>query len=267
MLTYAILGATGATGGSILSQLLDCPSTDAVALHIYARSQEKLLRQFPSLLSHPNVQIFEGNINDNSVMSACIARTDIVFSCIAQNDSVPGMSIAQEASQEIIRILKQAKADHPGLRTPHVIMLSAAPVNPALAAKMPAFVRWLVTSAFSHVYADLRAAERMYRDEKGWLPVTFVQPGGLTVGTAQGYRLHHGEARGPAFLSYSDLASAMIDVSNCHPNEHSDWVSVASTSKRGLKPELNVLLPQQFKGLLAHYFPGLWWKLRGWGWF
>lgn len=267
MPTYAILGATGATGGSILRLLLDAPGSDnPVALHIYARSREKLLRQLPSLASRHDIQIFEGSINDNSVMSACLAHTDVVFSCIARNESVPGMDIAQEASKEIIRTLKQAKIDHPDVRTPHVVVLSAAPVNPALAAKMLAIPRWLVTSAFSHAYADLRVAEQMYREEKDWLPETFVQPPGLTSGSAQGYRLHHGEGPRPAFLSYLDLAAAMIDVARCGPNEHRDWVSVASVSENGLKPELKVLLSRLFKGLLAHYSPGLWQKFRAWGW-
>lgn len=267
MPTYAILGATGATGGSILRLLLGAPkSEEPVTLHIYARSRKKLLQQSPSLSSRDDVHIFEGSIEDISVLSACIAGTDVVFSCIAQNDNVPGLDIAQEASSRIIMALKQAKANQSELRAPHVVVLSAAPVNPSLAAGMPSFVSWLVTSAFSHVYADLRVAERMYRDEKDWLPVTFMQPPGLTRGRSYGFRLHHGEGALVAFLTYSDLAAAMIDVARRGPDKHCDWVSVASASGKGARPQLHVLLPLQFKGLLAHYSPGVWRVLRAWGW-
>lgn len=267
MVTYAILGATGATGGNILRQLLEASeskSKEPVTLHVYARSREKLLRQFPSLSSRNDVQIFEGSINDNAVMSPCLAQTDVVFSCVATNESVPGMTIAQDMSKEIISTLKQSKADHPDRRAPHVVVLSAAPVNPVLEETMPAFPRWLVCRAFSHVYADLQVAQQMYRNEKSWLPATFVQPPGLLDGPKKGYQLHHGGPRHP-FLTYSDLSAAMIEVARNGPDEHHDWVSVATLSPKGLRPKPNVVLPLTLKGLLAHYAPGLWRKFRGWG--
>lgn len=266
MPTFAILGATGATGGSILQLLLETPkSEEHVALHIYVRSRAKLLRQSPLLSSRDDVHIFEGSVDDTSALSACLAGTDVIFSCVAQNESAPGMDIAQETSKRIISTLKKAKADQSNFRAPHVIVLSAAPVNPVLAAKMPSFVRWLVTRAYSHVYADLRVAEQMYRDEKDWLPVTFVQPPGLTQDVSYGRRLHHGEGALVAFISYLDLAAAMIDVAHRGPDDHYDWVSVASPGK-GPKPKLNILLPSQIKGLMAHFAPGLWRTLRARDW-
>lgn len=266
MPTYAILGATGATGGSILQHLLEIPkSEEPVVLHIYVRSRAKLLRQSPSLSSRDDVHLFEGSIDDTSALSACLAGTDVIFSCVAQNENAPRMDIAQETSKRIISTVKKAKSDQSNFRAPHVVVLSAAPVNPVLAAKMPAFVRWLVTRAYSHVYADLQVAEQTYRDEKDWLPVTFVQPPGLTQDTSYGHRLHHGEGALLAFISYADLAAAMIDVARRGPDEHYDWVSVASPGK-GPKPKLNVLLPSQFKGLLAHFGPGLWRALRARDW-
>lgn len=266
MATYAILGATGATGGSILQLLLNTSKSEEHAtLHILVRSRAKLLRQIPSLEARDDAQVFEGSIDDMSALSACLAETDVIFSCIAQNESIPGMNIAQETSKQIIETLKQAKANRPKFRAPHVIILSAAPVNPVLAAKMPSFVRWLVTRAYSHVYADLRVAEQMYRDEKDWLPATFVQPPGLTQGISYGHRLHHGEGALLAFISYSDLAAAMIDVARRGPDEHYNWVSVASAGK-GPKPKLNVLLLSQVKGLLAHFSPGLWRAFRARDW-
>lgn len=267
MPTYAILGATGATGGSILSQLLNSTSTPPITLHIFARSKDKLLLQFPTILSQTNVHFFEGSANDTSVLQASIESADVIFSCIAQNDSVPGMSIAQDTSSAIIKTLRQTKeANAQGRKPPHVIMLSAAPANDALLAKMPGFVRWLLTRAFSYVYADLRVAEQLYRDESAWLPATFVQPGGLTSGPAQGYKLHHGEEDVAAFMSYTDLGAAMIEVAHRGPDEHHDWVSVSSASDKGLKPDIHALLKLQLKGLLAHFSPALWRKCRAWGW-
>ena len=131
---------------------------------------------------------------------------------ITQGDSVPGLDIAQEASKRTIMGLKQAKANKSESRAPHVVVLSAAPVNPILSTRMPFVVWWLVTSAFSFVYADLPVAEQMYRGEKDLLPVTFVQPPGLTQGPSCSYLLHYGEGVRIAFLSYSDLATAMIDI-------------------------------------------------------
>lgn len=267
MPTYAILGATGATGGSILQHLLGpSKSEEFVTLNIYVRSRAKLLRQFPSLSSRDDVHIFEGSIEDMSILSACLVETDVIFSCVAQNENVPGMNIAQETSKRIIATLKKVKTDQSTFRAPHVIILSAAPVNPVLAAEMPSFVRWLVTRAYSHVYKDLRTAEQMYRDESDWLPATFVQAPGLTQDVSYGFRLHHGEAAPVAFISYLDLGAAMIEVARRGPDEHYDWVSVASAPGKGPKPNLRVLLLSQVKGLLAHFSPGLWLALRARDW-
>lgn len=261
MPTYTILGATGNTGRSILQLLLEAPKQEEpVVLHLYVRSRSKLLRQSPSLSSRHDVQIFEGSMDDLSVFSACLAQTDVVFSCLAQNASVPGMHIAQEASSEVIRTLTHVKANRQDFRSPHVVVLSAAPVNPILVEKIPSFPRWLVTRAFSHVYADLHIAEQMYRNEKDWLSVTFVQPGGLTQGPMQGHLLHHGDGPQTAFLSYLDLAGAMIEVARRGPSEEYDWVAISSTSGKALRPKLHIILPLVFKGLLAHFFPGLWHK-------
>ncbi|GAM38506.1 averufin oxidase [Talaromyces pinophilus] len=267
MRTYAILGATGSTGGSILQLLLENQaSTNSIILHVYCRAREKLLRQFPSISSRPDVQIFEGSIDDIGLMAACLAGTDVVFSCVAENENIPDLRIARYTSMAIITALKQNQNSSP-FRAPHVVVLSAAPVNPVQTAKMPAMVRWLVTRAFSHVYADLRVAEQMYRNENGWLPATFVQAPGLTPGPIQGHQIHHCESsETPAFLSYLDLAAAMIEVADRGPDETYDWVAVASVSKKGLKPDLRILLPVQFKGLLAHYYPRLWQNLRARRW-
>ncbi|KAH8698807.1 hypothetical protein BGW36DRAFT_376743 [Talaromyces proteolyticus] len=271
MRTYAILGATGATGSSILQILLENQaSTNSIILHVYCRSRAKLLRQFPSISSRPDVQIFEGSINDNDLMAACLTGADAVFSCVAENENIPGMRTARDTCMAIITVLKQQANgfQNPSpFRAPHVVVLSAAPVNPVQTAKMPVIVRWLVIRAFSNVYADLRVTEQMYRNEKGWLPATFVQPPGLTPGPIQGHHIHHCESsETPAFLSYLDLAAAMIEVADRGPDENYDWVAVTSLSKKGLKPDLKVLLPLQLKGLLAHYFPRLWQSLHTHRW-
>lgn len=264
MPTYAILGATGATGSSILRLLLEAPNSQD-SIRVYVRSRSKLLDLFPSLPSRPDVQIYEGSIDDSVLMSECLTHTDAVFSCIAENENVPGLRIAQDVSAAIVRTLRASAAKDPLLRIPHIIVLSAAPVNPVFAKRMPAPVRWLVKSSFSHVYADLDLAQQQFRLENDWLPVTFVQPPGLTQGPVQGHQLVYDPVAPTTFLGYTDLAAAMLEVAERGPDAERDWVGVRSLGPQ--KPSLRVLLPLQLRGLLAHYFPKLWLKLRAKGWF
>jgi putative NADH-flavin reductase len=269
---YAILGATGSTGSEILRQLLDSP-VNMTTLHLYVRSRSKLERLFPSLATRPNVQIYEGSVDDTALMSGCLAHTDVVFSCVAENENVPGVRVAQDTCRAIIMALKAARQtdnknniNSSSKPVPHVVVLSAAPLHPVVATGIPAFLRWLLNTAFSHVYADLAKAQDLLRSEHNWLPVTIMYPPGLAEGPAQGHRLLYTAGK-TSFVSYVDLAAAMIEVAERGPDEAHNWVGIGTMGTESLKPDVRILLGRQLRGLLGHFSPRLWRMLHARGWF
>jgi N-acetyl-gamma-glutamylphosphate reductase len=96
MLTYAILGASGYTGRSILNLLLKDPNN---TVNCYVRSKSKLLGLFPSLEADKSVQIFDGPLNDIPLIASCVSPgVNTVFYALGGNESVPGMRIAQDGA-------------------------------------------------------------------------------------------------------------------------------------------------------------------------
>ncbi|RJE16607.1 hypothetical protein PHISCL_11056, partial [Aspergillus sclerotialis] len=70
MPTYALLGATGATGSSVLRHLLQTQLAD-LDIDVLVRSKSKLLQAFPCLEStagNPHVNIVQGNCTDDKAL-------------------------------------------------------------------------------------------------------------------------------------------------------------------------------------------------------
>ncbi|KAI9712537.1 MAG: hypothetical protein M1812_006846 [Candelaria pacifica] len=209
MPSYAILGATGATGSNILKTLLlQSPGTQ---INVYVRSRTKLLRLFPDLKSNDNVKIFEGQIDDIKLLSACLANVTAVFACVATNENIPGIRLAQDTAQMIVAAIISTLVQNPKTHVPHIIFLSSASLSHDIKSDTPTPVRYLVHTAFSYTYADLAFAEKYLALHSAWLPVTYIRPGGLVEDKATGHTVSSEMQQG-AFISYADLASGMVEV-------------------------------------------------------
>ena len=79
MPTYAVLGATGSTGQEILKLLLQSPKN---TVNAYVRSKVKLLKLLPKYVDNNNLHVYEGALNDITVMADCISNTSAVFSAL-----------------------------------------------------------------------------------------------------------------------------------------------------------------------------------------
>ncbi|KAL9034268.1 MAG: hypothetical protein Q9180_005502 [Flavoplaca navasiana] len=103
MPTYAILGATGKTGGALLELLLKDPSNH---ISVYVRSTNKLLKQRPNFEGNKNVEIFEGSIADIPLITSALGpQVDAAFCVLATNENIPGIRIAQDTATSIIAAL------------------------------------------------------------------------------------------------------------------------------------------------------------------
>ncbi|KAI4203531.1 MAG: hypothetical protein LQ350_001720 [Teloschistes chrysophthalmus] len=248
MPTYAVLGATGATGGNILKLLIKDPS--APTINVYVRSKSKLLQQIPSVADLPNVKIFTGNLSDTALIASCLENADAVFSTVASNDNMPGTHIAQDTAQSIVVALMDLRMTKPGVKLPTIVWLSSASVNPFYYKQGPALLHWVLMNSFSYVYTDLMHAETYLKMHQKWLKAVFIQPGGLVEDKQRGHAVSTEKTQ--TFLSYADLAAGMIEVAE---KGGYDWqgVSVIPTTK---DTKIEYAVPgRMVKGLTFHFFP------------
>ncbi len=248
MPTYAVLGATGATGQALLEILSQSPKHEVNA---YVRSAAKLERLRPGISKSDNVRIFEGDLFDVPLIARCISDVSTVFAVVATNENIPNLTIAQDTAHVIVAALCTLRARYPGMRVPRIIVLSSSTINPHLSRDKPRWVQWLLLRALSNLYRDLELAEKYWRLHRAWLEVTFIQPGGLVHDTQKGHVLSLDKER--TFLSYLDLAAGMVEVANS--DGEYDWkgVAVVPTGK-DVKIEWRTPLTL-VEGLLFHIFP------------
>ncbi|MCJ1230313.1 hypothetical protein MMC12_006985 [Toensbergia leucococca] len=249
MPTHAILGATGLTGRSLVTQL---SASSKTKLNLYVRNKAALLTLFPSLPTNPNVNIFTGSLTDTPLLTACFEDVDNIFVVIGSNANTPGMRIAQQAAHVIVAALCNIRTTNPSAKMPKIIFLSSASMNPRLSHNIPAIGNWIVHTSLSYLYADLGFAEDYLRLHDSWLKVTFVQPGALVEDVQQGHELSLDNQK--SFLSYPDLAAGMIEMAE---KGGYDWDGVCVIPK-GDKTRINYRVPIIFaEGLLWHYIPWL----------
>jgi putative NADH-flavin reductase len=249
--TYAIVGATGNTGSSLIRVLLQRPNTQ---IHAFCRNKAKLSRMLPKELQSQRVRVYESSLDDVDVLHDCISGCSSVFLTAATNGNVPGCSIAMDTARSIISALEKIRARSDVPKLPKLIVLSSCSIDPHLSHGTPTVLHWIVLRAVSNVYADLKVAEKYLR-EHDWVTSIFMKPGGLAVDEARGARPDL-DISNQDFLSYLDLAAAMVDAADDETSRYDmKNVGVVNTGKGAAIPrELPMVL---LGGLLRHYFPFL----------
>lgn len=260
MPTYAILGASGFTGSSILTLLLKDPEN---CLNVYVRSKLKLLALFPGLEENKSVRIFDGRLDDIHLIASCISPdVNIVFSVLGLNENIPGIRIAQDGAQAIVAALCYPNPNESAKTPPRIVFLSSASINSRIAANESPFILGFVKRAFSYAYEDLALAEAYLRLHESWLNVTFVTPGGLVEDEQKGHVLSLDHSQ--TFLSYPDLAAAMIEIAE---SSGYNWLGVGVLPK-GKDVKIEWKAPAQMaRGLVWHYLPWIGWAAKHLGLF
>ena len=245
---YAVLGATGSTGGAILTLLLQHTDTK---IHVYCRSKEKLLKQFPAIDDNRDVQIFNGDIEDTGLMASCLKGTRAAFHCVALGENKPGGSICMDTSKVIITALKEMRANDESL--PKLIVLSSSSTEHRFVKQIPKILESILYLAMSNVYDDLKVAETFLRSHQDLVSSSFVKPSALCHDTQKGHSLSLQNSRGP--MSFLDLAAGMIEIAEDLDGKY-DMQSVAVNPTAQ-----DVAFPWDapgclFRGLIFHFFPG-----------
>lgn len=251
---YAILGATGQTGGSVL-QVLASERPD-VNINCLVRSRPKLERMFPDIVTSkqqpsppPKVKVFEGQISDIPLLTDCIRGTSAVFLCVACPSNKPHLRVARDQAEAVVAALEALREEQrqeptqgrgekkPGAaaaaatRLPLLVMLSSAETDEArFCGGIPWAVRRVLFAANWWVYTDLIAAERYLRERSGWVDAVFVKPGGISTDARRGHELTTEGSQ--TFVSFLDVAGGMVQ---CADEGASRWaggsVSVLSRGK------------------------------------
>ncbi|KAL6237513.1 hypothetical protein BDW75DRAFT_249000 [Aspergillus navahoensis] len=267
MPTYALLGATGATGSSILRHLLHPGSPSDLTVNVLVRSKSKLLTAFPGLdklrpapTPTPTIRIFEGNSTNPDVLVAVLQGATHVFMCVAQNGSPMGTTLVQDTAAALIEARRRQRAQPRGKLT--VIQLRSASLNPVLAVQVPRFVHRLVSFCLAAGYEDLRRAGVLYEAAaaEGLLQYVLVDPPTLhdAEGTRPtGYRLidttgiaDEEKQRQAVCLSYADLGVAMCEIADRADELRGQAVGVTAT--RSVRQTWRVLAGLLLQGGLGH---------------
>lgn len=238
MPVYALLGATGSTGSSILRNLIAHPPKD-IHLNIFVRSKSKLLHSFPSLETSPPfpLTITEGSPSSPTQTRAALSSADVIFACIGSNYSTPGISLITETATSIISALEYHRsALGPAYKIPTIIQLRSASLNPALKTQVPWIGQKLAFFFFGHVYADLsRACDLFESVSPDLLHYIYVDPPAIhdaegTVPTGHKLLLEEGEEQKPD-ISYSDLGVAFCEVAERRAELRGRAVGVSATGE------------------------------------
>ena len=284
--TYAILGATGQTGGSVL-QVLAAERPD-VHINCLVRSRPKLERMYPQIVpakqqqqpssspsSSSKVKVFEGQISDIPVLTDCIRGTSAVFLCVASPDNKPHLRIARDQAEAVVAALEALRAEKQqeqqsgkgeksgaamaakttttGL--PLLVMLSSAETDEErFCADLPWAARRVLFSANWWIYTDLIAAERYLRSpERSWVDVVFVKPGGISTDARRGHVLSTEGSQ--TFVSFLDVAGGMVQ---CAEEGAAQWAggSVSVLSRGKAKVELSSG-PLLLRNMLCTWVPWL----------
>ncbi|KAF1931302.1 NAD(P)-binding protein [Didymella exigua CBS 183.55] len=251
MSAYAILGATGQTGGSILQLLGENPKNK---INVLVRSRSKLEKAYPPLASNSNISVFEGSITDTSNLASCLKDTRAVFLTVAVSVNIPGVSVSMDTAKAVVSALQSLKTQDTAFKAPRLVILSSASLDDKFWRGAPSFVHSIMYTANAHIYDDLAAAERYLRQHEDWLDLTFVMPGGLTHDVQQGHELS--ETKQQTFISFLDLAAGMIEVADSGGEWEGKHVSVVL--KEGRKAGFEWGAPLAIgQGLLFSFFPWL----------
>jgi hypothetical protein len=249
MPSYAVLGATGNTGLCLVQILLH--SRQKKQINAYCRSSEKLFRLCPEAANNPNVKVFEGTLDDQTLLTNCLRGTRAAFLAVAQSDNVPYTTVARDTAKSAIAALRVLRDERSPL--PKLVVLSSGSLEPKFSDDVPKWVHSMLWLAASHVYHDLQVAEAMLRDEQTWISdTTWIKPGALSHDTQKGHALSQDSAKSP--VSWLDLAAGMVEVANEDTQMYAMAnVAVNPTAKDVAFPWYAPIA--LFRGLLFHFLP------------
>lgn len=263
MSKYALLGATGQVGRSVLKVLLESSTSTGTKkqINVLVRSRSRFEKQLQThdfkSLDHSAIETFEAaDVSDVEILARCTRGTRAVFMCVALAKNMPGCTIAQDRVKAVIGALQKFREDGGAGKLPRLVILSSAEaeIEPHFSKGIPRPTGPILYAANSNLYNDLIAAERYLRQHQDWVNFCIVKAGGLSWDIARGREVRFG--RQQTFISYADLAGGMLEVADEESDKYDGKNLSVVSSGSGAKIEYSsgsLLLI----GLMVHFFPAL----------
>ncbi|OAQ96648.1 hypothetical protein LLEC1_04288 [Akanthomyces lecanii] len=234
MPSYAILGATGKTGQSIIKVLLQ---SEENTIHAYCRSKAKLFALIPEIQHDARVAVYEGQTSDIDLLVACLKDTRAAFMAMAPVGNKPGNTLIFDTAQQVVAAMERLK------NRPHLVLLSSSSTDHSFMSSVPSLLRSLLYCANFYIYEDLKRAESYLGSHSDIVTTTFVKPGALSHDEQRGHILSFSRATSP--VSFLDLAAGMIEIAASPEGDlyHGRAVAVNAASK-------DVAFPREAPGVL-----------------
>ncbi|KAK5126068.1 hypothetical protein LTR85_011423 [Meristemomyces frigidus] len=239
MPTYALLGATGATGSAVLRFLLEQPPKD-LTLKILVRNKAKLDKAFPGLENSDAfpVSVIEGTPSDAGALQRSLKGASVVFMCIATNESKRGTSVAYDTTAAITNALQILRKDQGASYTkPTILQLRTASLNDTFVAHYSWLQYNAVWFCLYYCYADLDRAAKLLQATAAETPelldYIFVDPPALhdADGTTRtGHELVT-DREGTSSVNYADLGAAFCEIAEKRDRFKGRGVGVSATGK------------------------------------
>jgi hypothetical protein len=233
-------------------------------LHIYVRSQAKLLALFPGIESYAGVKVFEGSITNVKLLTQCLSGMDTIITTLGENENIPGVRVLNDAATTTVSALETLSQEATyDWNRPRLILLSSATWNTNFAAARPRPVHWAIRNAFCYSYEDLLRAQAIYAAQPQLLQLCLVQPPALIEEEPTGHILSTEKVS--LAVSYADLAAGIVEIVTSEAYRDTSAIGVSSASEDQLHhlPEMGRRI---VRGILARYAPwyfALEWKLWG----
>nr|POE72080.1 averufin oxidase a [Quercus suber]POE72083.1 averufin oxidase a [Quercus suber] len=264
MPTYALLGATGGTGSAILRALLASPPAN-LTLNILVRNKAKLLTAFPSLeaTSSFQIHIHEGSPSNSAVLYSALVNAEVIFCCIATNNSLPGTSVALDTAQAIIPALERHREEQgQSYRSPSLLLLRSASLNPTFSIRQGWLLHTIIMFCEHYIYADLERARELYQSAyarsavpKLLVPIMVDPPAIHSPDVTQptGHTLMLEGEQTPT-LNYADLGVAFVELAQRKEEFAGLEVAVSATGK----------VTEDWPALSRYMFAGARGRILGW---
>lgn len=254
-MSFAILGATGQVGSSLLHVLTD--SQPDAQINVLVRSRAKLESTAPASVSNSSISIFEGQITDVPLLTSCIRNTTAVFLAVATTSNAPGTRIAQDQVKAVVAALGSLRSEGTQRKLPTLVLLSSAETEEKFVLSIPLLFRRLLFQCNYWIYTDLLAAEAYLRENSDWVNSVYFKPGGISHDVKTGHVLSEEESM--TFVSFLDVAAGMVECAIDGDRWSGKSVSVLATRKAKF-PAYQILVGLPL-ALLGTTFPWLYTKL------
>lgn len=229
-----------------------------MTVNAFVRNKTKLQKQFPNLeqATGVTINIIVGTPDQQEPLRRALKGVEVVFQCIATNESKSTNHIVEDSSSAVIEALNYLRKDQgPSYITPTVLMLRSVSLDERYIAQTPWLVHWFLMFCLHYAYLDIdrgcKLIERTATEMPGLLEYVHVDPPAIhdPEGTKRtGHKLML-DGMPTQTVSYADLGAAFRELAEYRGKYSGKEVGVSATGE--VKQTWGILMGYLFWGAVA----------------